>query len=293
MAVVENQIVGFDVTVSLRDERIPPAEFAAKLKEVFKKWVFQEERGEAEDYPHYQVRGHLYKKKLVSAGKAFLGKALRGHATPTTTGVHNNNQFNYVMKADTRVDGPWKDTDEEFEDPPVLTRQLRDFLSAIGPDNSGMYPWQKKLLDMIQQVDDRKIVCIIDDGAGNNGKSIMGEYLEYFRYAFEVPPMTCMEDIMQCAMGMRPQKAYLVDMPRAMKKEKLAGFYSGLEALKNGVMYDKRYSFKKRRIDRPQICVFTNSMPDLRLLSPDRWSLWQISERNLVPVSYPPAFINE
>lgn len=274
-------IVGYDVTVSLRDDPLPPTEFAKKLKEVFKKWVFQEERSD-EGYPHYQVRGHLFKAKTVPSAKTFLGPILRGHVSPTTSGVHQNNSFNYCMKADTRVSGPWKDSDQEFEDPPPLTRQLRDFLDKIGPDRRGLYPWQQQLLDLLSTTDDRRIICVVDNGEGNNGKSIFSEYLEFNRLAYEVPPMTCMEDIMQCCMGIAGQKCYLVDMPRAMKKEKLAGFYSGLEALKNGVMYDKRYAFKKRRIDRPQIVVFTNSYPDRSLLSPDRWAIFSLVDRQLL-----------
>lgn len=275
--------VGFDVTVSQREDPLPPPAFAAKLKEVFKKWVFQQERSES-GYLHYQVRGHLYKKKTPAAAKALLGPILRGHVSPTTTGVHENNSFNYCMKADTRVDGPWKDTDQEFEDPPPLTRQLKDFIEKIGPDASGLYPWQQRLRELLSTTDDRRIICVVDAGAGNNGKSIFSEYLEYHRIAYEVPPMTCMEDIMQCCMGISAQKCYIVDMPRAMKKEKLAGFYSGLEALKNGVMYDKRYAFKKRRIDRPQIVVFTNSFPDRSLLSPDRWAIYSLTDREMIEV---------
>ena len=275
------EIVGFDVTTSLREEPVPPQEYAKKLKEVFKKWVFQEELSDS-GYRHYQVRGHLYKKKTASAAKVFLQPILEGHVTPTSTTVHENNSFNYCMKADTRVNGPWTDKDPEFEDPPPLTRQLRTFIEQIGPDKAGLYSWQKELLGLVQKTDDRQIICVVDDGIGNNGKSIFGEYLEYNRIAYEVPPMTDMQDMMQCCMGIPGQKCYLVDMPRAMKKEKLAGFYSGLEALKNGVMYDKRFSFKKRRIDRPQIVVFTNSFPDRRLLSPDRWKIYHMVDRALV-----------
>lgn len=99
--------------------------------------------------------------------------------------------------------------------------------------------------------------------------------------------MNDMQDIMQCCMGIPGQKCYIIDMPRALKKEKLAGFFSGLEALKNGVMYDKRHSFKKRRIDRPQIVVFTNSYPDTSLLSPDRWVIYTMRERDLSQYAEP------
>lgn len=62
-----------------------------------------------------------------------------------------------------------------------------------------------------------------------------------------------------------------------MKKDKLGQFYAGLECLKNGYMYDKRYSFKRRRIDRPQIWVFTNTLPAWELMSMDRWQVYEMT----------------
>jgi len=66
-----------------------------------------------------------------------------------------------------------------------------------------------------------------------------------------------------------------------MRKEKLYDFYSGIESLKNGYMYDKRYQFKDRWIDRPQIIIFSNMMPDFSMLSQDRWKVWQIIQKEL------------
>lgn len=126
---------------------------------------------------------------------------------------------------------------------------------------------------------------MIFDAVGNNGKSIFCEWLEYNDLAFEVPPFRLMEDLMQCCMCVPKQKAYLIDMPRAMKKDKLGEFYSGIESLKNGTMYDKRFKFKKRRIDRPQIFVFTNVLPDFELMSKDRWQVYQIEDRDLVNIT--------
>ena len=59
-------------------------------------------------------------------------------------------------------------------------------------------------------------------------------------------------------------------MPRAMPKWHLAEFYAGLESIKNGCAYDKRYSFKKQRFNRPQILVFSNQMPYFKMLTQDR-----------------------
>lgn len=254
-----------------------------RLKKVFKEWVFQREIGAKTGYNHWQVRGKLFKPKSEAAAiKEFSEILWHGRFSRTCSTTHSGKNFNYCMKMDTHAGGPWTSKDPELEDPPVLTRQLRKFISHV--EDTGMYPWQSTLQKLIQNEDDREIICVIEFG-GNNGKSIFAEYLEYNRLAYEVPPMTCMEDIMQVCMSISAKKCYIVDMPRAMKKDKLAGFFAGLEALKNGVMYDKRYSFKKRRIDRPQIVVFTNQVPDRSLLSEDRWALYYIQNRELVPES--------
>lgn len=228
-----------------------------------KKWVFQLERGDT-GYEHWQGRVSLIKKRRIGeiVGKWCIG----GHISITSKA--GTTAFNYVMKNDTRIAGPWADTDAER---PPMTRQLTSFMQ------NELYPWQAKVRDICKEVDDRSINVIVDQ-VGNIGKSIFAEYLEYMDLATEIPPFRSMEDIMQCAMGMPVAKTYLIDMPRGMKKDKLGEFYSGLEALKNGIMYDKRYAFKKRRINRPNIFVFSNCEPVMNLLSQDRWKLWEVTE---------------
>ena len=108
---------------------------------------------------------------------------------------------------------------------------------------------------------------------GNTGKSIMCEFLEYQGLGFETPPLKETEEFMGFVHSFPPEKAYLIDMPQGMKKDKLGGFYSAIETLKDGVTYDTRYAGKKRRMDRPQVFVFTNSFADyvFSLMSRDRW----------------------
>lgn len=249
------------------------------LRQVFKKFAFQKEPYQNGGH-HWQIRGHLWKAKTpASAVQEFGELTFNGHWSITSNEVHLNNNFNYCMKGE-RIDGPWTDKDGEFDEPPPLTLQLIDFM------NKELYPWQKHITEEVKKIDFRKIKLIIDN-IGDTGKSVFAEWLEYEGLAYEIPPMTCMEDIMQCCMGIKPQKCYLIDMPRGMKKDKLAGFYSGIEALKNGVMYDKRYKFDKRRISRPQIIIFTNTWPDISLMSLDRWCIWEMQEDKslkLIPI---------
>lgn len=257
-----NAIYGVDFTLKVTDyENVLMVK--KELSKWCKKWVFQKEVGEG-GYIHYQGRVSLKKKARINS---LFNKFLPGaHLSPTTNTEFSRDSFDYVMKEQSRVDGPWMDTDEP--DAP-MTRQLNTFLGRT------MYPWQEDLMEMCKEEDDRSIK-IIYDKIGNIGKSIFCEYLEYNKLAFEIPPMNNMEDIMQMCMCVPAQKCYLVDMPRALKKDKLGQFYSGLECLKNGYVYDKRYNFKKRRFDRPQVIVFTNVLPAFDLMSADRWEVFEV-----------------
>lgn len=260
-----NQVAGWDFTISC--EKYPDKNLLMQLlNEWCKKWVFQQEKGETTGFLHWQGRVSLMKKKRES--EIVKQIPIPGRWSITSEKVHQGQNFNYVMKADTRVDGPW--SDQDFSEPPPLTRQLKKFMT------DDMRPWQKTLKDLLTEEDDRSIKLIIDK-IGNSGKSIFSEYLEYEGIAYEIPPFRLMEDIMQCAMSIKSQKCYIIDMPRALKKDKLSEFYSGLECLKNGVCYDKRYSFKKRRMDRPQVCVFTNVEPCWHYMSMDRWEIYDMT----------------
>lgn len=259
------EISTLDFTYKAENES--PEKVLSLCKEYFKKWVFQLEKSDT-GYLHFQGRGRLVKRRTLPSCISVLGPVLPGlHLSASSTNSLGDSTFSYVMKTDTRVAGPWKDDDPE---PAPLTRQLRDFMTKE------KYPWQSFIEESVKELDDRYIKVVIDN-VGNIGKSVFVEYLEYNGLAYEIPAINCLEDLMQIAMCIPAQKAYLIDMPRGLKKEKLAGMYAGLEALKNGTMYDKRYAFKKRRIDRPQVIVFTNVKPDVSLLSLDRWIFYNIT----------------
>lgn len=241
------------------------------LCEVSKHWALQLEKGET-GYIHWQGRFSLMKRKRLGA----LIKLFKlyeqwdeVHFSPTANA--NTKNFNYVMKADTRIDGPWTDKDEEkFE-----TKQLQIFKGYK------MYPWQKTLENKATDWCPRKIDMIYDT-VGNQGKSIFSEYLEYTGVAEEIPPFRMMDDIFQWVASRPKKQCYIIDMPRALKKDKLADFYAGIEIVKNGVCYDKRYKAVKKRFDRPRIFVFTNTLPNFNFMSPDRWVVWEINQKKIL-----------
>lgn len=238
------------------------------LKKIGKKWTFQIEKGHNTGYVHYQIRVSLYKKKTFNMMKAWLDELdMEGyHLSQTSTNATKGPPF-YVMKEDTRIEGPWSDTDPQAR---PMTK------TATKVEENGLRPWQNDLLMEADGYDDRHIWCVIDK-RGNNGKGALCKWMYSKGYAMIVPPFQKMEDIVQFCIS-HPSKLYLIDMPRAMKKKHLYDMYSGIEALKDGYLYDKRYKGTFHLIDEPNIIVFTNTQPKMRYLSADRWNLRCVNE---------------
>jgi len=276
----KSQVCVYDFTYYSDDNVYegPCQELIDFLNRISKKAVWQLEQGETKKKYHYQGR-------LSLKVKSFL------HKIPSITGIHytitsNENQNNdfYVIKENTRIEGPWKL--EDFP-PAIETKQLTIF------KNYELRPYQSKLLNMMSIFDLRK-VDLIYDNVGNIGKSLFSEYCEYINLAEEIPPFRLMEDIFQWVYGRPKKSSYICDMPRGMKKDKLGDFYAGLEVIKNGVAYDKRNYPKKCRFDRPRIFVFTNTLPNFDLMSMDRWNVWSINvDYELIPYSQDTLLISD
>jgi len=226
-----------------------------------KSWCFQLEAAPSTGQYHLQGRVSLKVKKR-----------LREIATPAvahmsqTSKANWTNQF-YVMKSESRIRGPWKDTD------PYVPIDLREVM---------LRPWQQQVVDSLTLFVPRTVNVILEK-VGNQGKSFLCRYCAAHGLANCIPPLNSFKEMMQMAHGMPKRPAFLVDMPRALPKVRLNEFYAAIERIKDGLLYDPRYSFKERIIDPPVVWVFTNTEPDLSLLSRDRWQIWVLANLELFP----------
>ena len=276
-------IMSFDVTIPMDKAGTDHIQVGKRLAEIFKKFVFQAELADT-GYKHYQVRGQTYKRMYFGVFMTVHAKHLwDGHISRTCTSVHNTRSFNYVMKLDGRIGGPWKDDQFSLAALPVLTRQLQDFMSRE------LYQWQRVVEMLVKEIDDRRII-LLHDAVGNIGKSIFTEYLEYKGLAIEIPPFMTLQDLMAAVEAARDKKAFVIDMPRSMPQHLMAEFFAGIESIKNGLSYDKRYHMKKSRFDRPQVLVFTNVMPFFGHLTADRWHIYSMRrDMTMVRMNIPEA----
>lgn len=245
----------------------------ADLKSICKRYCFQLEQGEQTGYIHFQGRFSLIKKHRKSElMKMFKKVPVPNYLEPTTNATYYAGDMFYVMKDETRVDGPW----DERETEKYIPRQYRDMLSKL-------YPYQKHIYETAN-VFDTRIINLIYCEHGGVGKSTIASVCELFANGIDLPPVNDAEKLIQSccdiceAKKVRNPSPIFVDLPRAMNKDRLNGIYTAIEQIKKGKLFDLRYKYKEYWIDSPQIWVFSNIEPDLAMLSKDRWRVWYVDE---------------
>lgn len=268
MAKVETQLFRFCGTTSCRDKVGTERDVIEWFKTNCDRWIFQAEVGDG-GYRHWQSAFQL----KARTRKLTLAKAMRGtvmEGTHLSEMSDEKASFDYSTKAETRVDGPWSSEDTEM--PP----ELKDTkLSA----------WQQQVHDdLISPCTpaQRRIVSCIVDPLGGAGKSFLQKWMRWRKLAAVLPPISKAEDILAMVMCMPIKNGYVIDIPRGENPKKLAGMWTAIETIKSGYAYDKRYKFRDVSFASPKVWCFMNWMPDMGVLSRDRWDIWLMHEGRLV-----------
>lgn len=260
---MENACVTWDFTAFFDDIE------AAKiiLRQFSKRWIFQQEKCPTTDKLHLQGKVSLIKKARKNQVIDFF-KPLNNARVSVTTTV-NRNDWTYVTKLETRVAGPWSSDDPA---PIKIPIQYSDQMIKE------LRPWQQSVLDKSKIIS--RHVNLIVDTEGCSGKSTLVGYACCRKLAQNIPFCNDFRDIMRMIMDKPESNLYFIDLPRALKKDKLNQMFSGIEQIKGGYAFDDRYSFREKWFDAPEIWVFTNVKPKLKWFTPDRWLFWEISNKN-------------
>lgn len=223
-------------------------------------WCFQLESGEETGYEHFQGRFILKERLRLTGVKKFWPKET--HLSPTSN--ENRNNMFYVQKENTRIDGPW--SDEDIEIPKWL---------QVAPD---WYPYQRSILRKIKDEANTRVVNVLVDTEGNNGKSFLSLYLAVRKLARRLPMLNDARDMSRMILDSPKSNCYFIDLPRATDKKFMHNFIAAMEELKNGYAFDDRYSFREEFFNPPHIWIFTNAEIDPSLLSKGRWKLWYLDD---------------
>jgi len=254
------------------------------LCKICKKFVFQFEKGEKTGYEHIQARISLHKKTTKQTLLDLFCKVFEcgyeeapSHISITSSGVHERRNFNYVMKEQTKIAGPWSDKDFVGKEEVYIPKQYRGKMES-------MKPFQKSISERVKEFNDR-FIDLLFDPIGGRGKSVIIALMQLYNNAVKVPSFHRSPlDIMQFVANLLGEKkesiTLFADLPRAMDKKEMGSFYSCLEEMKSGYFYDTRYHGKGFFVDSLNIWVSTNHLPDFSYMSLDRWRIWEINDKD-------------
>lgn len=234
----------YDVTVSceaMRARGLTEEGVQEWLDKNCERWAYGRECGE-QGYEHLQLRMVMKKEcKLESVANVFK---MIGHVS--VTGVTN---FDYVLKEGSYVLS-W-------------TKALRKYA------NIALREWQNDALQRYREQNDRQILLVYDRH-GNTGKTWLGRHIVATGAGRLLPVCEKGKDLVAVAMA-QTAKGYVIDVPRAGTVSK--DYWSGIEQIKSGHLYELRYNYREVFIEPPKIMVFTNRLPNRDWLSRDRWEV--------------------
>jgi len=195
-----------------------------QLRKIAKKFTFQLEKGEQNGYLHYQGRISLIKKSSKQALlKLFLDIPQPNYLEPTVSKESLKEAF-YCLKEATKVKGPWKDSDPDI----YIPSQYR---------LTELRPYQLNILNDNYHND--RTINFIYDPQGNKGKTTICAIASITKGYIYLPFINDYEDLMatmlcECYEITRSTTAVMLDMPRALGKERINQIYAGLETIKGG-----------------------------------------------------------
>lgn len=280
------------------DEAVSVSAVRKCLDKLFKKWACKLEIGDQAKARHGQCRGSLYNQKSASSAPAFARKCAEKYcpqllistfhlsktAGPCAEEWRKGGIARYVEKFDEGVDNVIYTSEDPK--PTYVPWQIRDDDGNKFQYNS----WQAEVIANCKTRSRRTIHCIVDP-VGNIGKgTLVGlAYVDPEVKIRRLPPVNTYNDLMEIGYDiLEPYKpgewptGLMVDLPRALDWKKLREFCGGLESIKDGWVFDKRYRYKELYFDAPQIWVFTNTMPEKSVFSGDRWKFYSIQCNKLV-----------
>lgn len=246
---------------TLPSEGVNPDDLCDDLREDCKKWCFQLEKGES-GYEHFQGRvSFKVKKNLLTLKNQWSDDF---HWSPTSN-ANRTNDF-YVLKEETRIGGPW--SNESTPDP------LPSHYWHFKPRE-----WQEEIIKDILGPPVPRIVNVVINPEGGEGKTFLALYLQGIKKANYIPFLKDFKDVMRIAMKLPKCGAYMIDLPKALTDE--PEFWRAIELLKAGFCFEDRYDYEYSLIEWPHIWLFTNETPPLHHLVLNRWRLWTIKNNQL------------
>ena len=273
-----NKLCSYDLTIWAAPEGgdvVEKSEVLEFLTKHGKHWSFQLEECPETKKRHFQCRVSL---KVAERMSTFLPKwktaGFTGNVSITSSDCAKlPNAEWYCIKEDSRVDGPWKSTDDA---PPFIPYQTdEDHMPTL-------FPWQQMIVDSHAEKDTRTIHFVYDQ-KGNFGKSSFCIYMGARKKAIYIPPVGGFKEVLRYVHGrvsLAPEERhlFLIDLPRGFRGGS-EEFYTAIETAKSGFLYDDRYAGRELYIHSPTCWIFANSVPNITYISRDKWKFYRANKK--------------
>ena len=238
------------------------------FEQLAKRYIYQFEKCPSTGSIHLQGYVNLRKKSYHTGKKlaaTLSGLGLKGVTCKPASNAGKVALQSYCMKEETRVHGP-------FADHPIYLGQ--DLVCMRKPR-----PWQEEVMNIIKWEPDDRSIYWIHDETGNVGKSKLLKYLCYKKLAKRVPLGNATQ-IKTNVFAQGAHRCYCVDLPRTTgNTESMRDLISALEEIKNGWVSSSMYGkYQELMMQPPHVFVISNDLPNLALMSMDRWKIFYIDK---------------
>lgn len=219
-----------------------------KSESRIKAYIFQTECGEDSDYLHHQGWFKCNKKERFTALKKLFPPEIHLEASRSVAAEK------YCMKTETRISGPY----------------MRPYRYSGQDIIAVLRPWQQRVIEIVKQKPDPRIIHWYYEPHGNTGKSALTKYLVWHYKAVVVGGRSA-DALFAAVSGTTMENPiYVIDLARSSENSVC---YEAIEMLKNGCGFSQKYESNMFLGDIPHILIFANYPPDESKLSRDRWSI--------------------
>lgn len=271
------------ITISCNHSDLPtPEEMKATFNELATHWCFQLERGSNAGKLHYQCRVIMEPKQygatmltILSARKPYEAKDIDLKPESNASVAQGGLAF-YVLKDETREDGPWYDP--SYKKPkPAPVYEGKDLAVMKKP-----FCFQATIINMVKADPDDRTIHWIYNKKGCAGKSKLMKYLRFKDYDFARVPLGTATQIKTCVIAKGAKAIYMVDLPRVRgNDERITEVFSALEEIKNGWVVGAMFGKDDELLmEPPHVFIFSNEVPNMAIASPDRWKIYTLYNHN-------------
>ena len=149
-------------------------------------------------------------------------------------------------------------------------------------------PWQEQLLKLIR-TSDREIIWVCGK-TGAEGKSWFQSYLQHYYTPKRVfrSPIDKNKESMLHSLSKKTLSlidVFIFNIPRSFYVDDVP--YTLLEDIKDGFGMSTKYNSKSLQFKKPNIVIlFSNTLPNKKKVSLDRWNIFKIENGNLLNSCY-------